>query len=102
MTLLASVASIFCSLSVSAAAPAVAVVPVEIVNKVEIISPVVQTDAAADSESLAAIDPGEVSDAADVLNEAADLTPDKLADDSSDEQAQTAEVAKDDVLLLPA
>jgi hypothetical protein len=103
MTLLASVASLFCSLSVSAAAPAVAVVPAESVTRVEIISPIVQSDAALDSESLALAESGDVGDVADVLDEAADLTPDKLAAGSIDDgQVLPADVVVDDEQLLPA
>src|SRR5205085_1306600 len=75
MTLLASVASLFCSLSLHSAAPAVAVVPAETINRVEIISPIVETDAATDSESLAAADPGDSVALADVQDETAEFTP---------------------------
>ena len=102
MTLLASVASLFCSLSLHAAAPAVAVVPEEKVNKVEIISPIVEDSAAADSESLAAADPGDLGEVADVPNEAAEFTPDKAAADSNDARLLPADVVADDELLLPA
>jgi hypothetical protein len=102
MTLLASVASLFCSLSLHAAAPSLAVVPAETVNKVEIISPVVETDAAIDSESLAAADPGELGELADVLGEAAGFTPDKAAADSGDADLLPADVVADDELFLPA
>jgi len=101
MTLLASVASLFCSLSLTSAAPAVAVVPAESVNRVEIISPIVEIDAAIDSESLAAADSGDVGDVEDVTNETAEFTPDKLAGDSNDELLP-ADVVTDDELLLPA
>jgi hypothetical protein len=101
MTLLASVASLFCSLSVTSAAPAVAVVPAESVNRVEIISPIVETDAAADSESLAAADLGDAGDVGDVTNESVEFTPDKLAADTNDELLP-ADVVTDDELLLPA
>jgi hypothetical protein len=102
MTLLASVASLFCSLSLHAAAPSVAVVPEETVNKVEIISPVVETDAAIDSESLGLADAGELGDVADVTNEAAEFGSDKAVADSSDELLLPADVVADDQPLLPA
>src|SRR6185295_16626061 len=102
MTLLASVASLFCSLSLHAAAPSVAVVPAETVNKVEIISPVVETDAAIDSESLGLADAGDLGEVADVTNEAADFTSDKAIADSSDELLVPADVVVDDESLLPA
>ncbi|HEV8292242.1 MAG TPA: hypothetical protein VGP94_09975 [Tepidisphaeraceae bacterium] len=102
MTLLASVASLFCSFSVSAAAPTVAVVPTESVNRVEIISPIFQSDAALDSESLTAADPADTGEVADVLAEATDFTPDKLAADSNDELLLPADVVIDDEALLPA
>ena len=102
MTLLASVASLFCSLSLHAAAPAVAVVPAETVNRVEIISPIVETAAAIDSESLALADPGDAGEVADALGEPADFTPDKVAAEGGDEQVLPADVVADDELLLPA
>jgi hypothetical protein len=99
MTLLASVASLFCSFSVSAAVPAVAVVPAESVNRVEIISPIVEDSAALDSESLALADPGDSGEVADGLGEAGDFTPDKLAAASDDELLLPADVVADDELL---
>jgi hypothetical protein len=102
MTLLATVASLFCSFSVSAAAPAVAVVPAESVNKVEIISPIVEKDAVLDSESLAANDPGDVGERADVLAEATEFSPDNFALASSNDQLLPADVIIDDENLLPA
>ena len=103
MTLLASVATLFCSLSLHAAAPAVAVVPEETVNKVEIISPIVEDSAAPDSESLVAADPGDFAPVADVQDETAEFTPDKAAADSSDAGVLPADVlADDELLLLPA
>ena len=102
MTLLASVATLFCSLSLHSAAPSVAVVPAETVNRVEIISPIVETDAVIDSESLAVADAGDLGEVADVTNESADFTSDKVIADSSDEQLLPADVLTDDSLLLPA
>ena len=65
MTLLASVASLFCTFSVSAAAPSVAVVPEGTVNRVEIISPSVQTSTALAAELQLSDDDAIVADAAD-------------------------------------
>ena len=99
MTLLASVASLFCTFSVSAAAPSVAVVPEGTVNRVEIISPSVQTSAVFGSESQVAEDDV---NADDVGNEAADFTPDKLAAASNAADFLPADVVSDDEEILPA
>jgi hypothetical protein len=102
MTLLASVASLFCSFSVSAAAPAVAVVPAQSVNRVEIISPIVEDQTAIDSESLTANEEARVADLADFADEVTDLTPDKVALASNNDALLPADVILDDELLLPA
>jgi hypothetical protein len=102
MTLLASVASMFCSLSLSAASPAVAIVPAETVNRVEIISPAIESSAVLDSESLVAIDVGDIGDGADLTAEADDFTPDKFAADSNDEELLPADVVTFDEDLFPA
>lgn len=101
MTLLASVASLFCSLSLSAAAPAVAVIPAENVNSVEIISTIDEPAVAPDSESLAVADVDDAGDLADPLGEASADTPDKLAAANNDE-ILPADVVTDDELFLPA
>jgi len=98
MTLLASVASLFCTFSVSAAAPSVAVVPEGTVNRVEIISPSVETTTALAAELQFSDDDAVVADAAD---EGPDTTADKLAAaGSADEFAVAGEV--NDEEFLPA
>src|SRR5436190_1923317 len=98
MTLFASLASMFCTLSLGNAAPAVAVVPAENVNRVEIISPV-----AAEVESRVVFEvdfqlgdnPGE---SADLAQESAGLG-DEAADNSdpaSDDGILPADVVVDD------
>src|SRR5438445_8134154 len=99
MTLFASVASLFCTFSVSAAAPSVAIVPAQTVNRVEIISPTVETSAVLGSESQVADDDV---NAADVGIEGVDFTPDKSAANSSADDFLPADVATDDEEILPA
>jgi len=99
MTLLASVASLFCTFSVSAAAPSVAVVPEGSVSRVEIISPSVETATLLDVESQVADDDANT---ADIGNEFADFTPDKLAAASNDADFLPADVVTDDEEILPA
>jgi hypothetical protein len=96
MTLLASVASLFCTFSLSAAAPSVAVVPEGTVNRVEIISPSVPNSAvfAADIQFS---DDDAIADAAD---EFADPAADNSIDASSDPAPAVAAVFDDD--MLPA
>jgi len=95
MTLLASVASLFCTFSVSAAAPSVAVVPEGTVARVEIISPSVESSDVFTSELQVADDDAAVADAAD---ESADVTPDKLAAASDDADLGQADVCEEDTL----
>jgi hypothetical protein len=102
MTLLASVASLFCSLSLSAISPAVAIVPSESVNRVEIISPSIQLSAGIDGESLVAIEIGDIGDGADPAAEADDFTPDKFAAASNDDQLLPADVVTDDEFQFSA
>jgi hypothetical protein len=98
MTLLASVASLFCTFSVSAATPSLAVVPEGTVNRVEIISPSVETSVALATEFQVSDDDAVVADAAD---ETPDVTADKVAAaDSADEFAVAGEV--NDEEFLPA
>ena len=110
MTLLASVASLFCTFSVSAAAPSVAVVPEGTVNRVEIISPSVQTSTALAAELQLSDDDAIVADAAD---EGPNATADKVVADGSadkfvaagkvsDEDSLPADVIVDAEALLPA
>jgi hypothetical protein len=98
MTLLASVASLFCTFSLSSAAPSVAVVPEGTVSRVEIISPSLESSTAFADELQLADDDAIVADAAD---QTPDATPDKLAAaGSADEFAVAGEVNDDE--FLPA
>jgi len=110
MTLLASVASLFCTFSVSAAAPSLAVVPEGTANRVEIISPSVQTSTAFAAELQLSDDDAVVADAAD---EGPNATADKVvaagsadefvaAGKVSDEDSLPADVIVDSEALLPA
>jgi hypothetical protein len=101
MTLLASVASIFCSLTLGAAAPSVAIVPAENVVKAVIISPSFDSDGFADVQSEIAEDLGDVSDTAADLSEASAEGADKIALASEDDFLP-ADVFTEEDDLLPA
>ncbi len=104
MTLFASLASMFCTLSLGSAAPAVAVVPVENVNRVEIISPIAE---GVDSSAVFEVDfqlgdnPGENADFAQEPFAAPDVVADN-SDAASDEELLPADVVVDDSEILPA
>ena len=110
MTLLASVASLFCTFSVSAAAPSVAVLPEGTVNRVEIISPSVESSTGFAAQLQVSDDDAIVADAAD---EGPNATADKVvaagsadefvaAGKVSDEDSLPADVIVDSEALLPA
>jgi len=99
MTLLASVASMFCSLSLSVAAPSVAEGPVENV-KVAVITPIAESTAVVDDEA-------QFSDVVEFADDAADLgddsqpAPDKVVLASEDDFLP-ADIFTDADDLLPA
>jgi hypothetical protein len=105
MTLLASVASMFCSLSLGAApAPtvAVAVVPAETVCRFVVLNPDIDTGEVVDAEAQVSPDLGD--DVADVGDgsEVPEISPDKVVLVSADELLPADVVIGDEEAFLPA